>query len=175
MGSPRVANETSKAPVVRVTGPVRLRFTRAQVQAMALSAADGGGLLGSTLGSATPASKGLPPFAYVLASWVRNEATPGAEEVRAMMGAADWGAVASVTFPTIALPLFAADVIGHTPAHAPSSQAALTAHDLAMGFFDAPCSTVSNFVQSTLVSVFNALQLQPATGPGREHPSATSL
>ena len=35
-----------------------------------------------------------------------------------------------------------------------------------MGFLDAPCSTVSNFVQNTIVSVFNALQLTPVPGGG---------
>jgi hypothetical protein len=165
-GVATVADEKSRTPLVSVTGPVRMRFTRAQVQAMALSAADGGGLLGATLSSATPAAAGLAPLGYVLASWVRNEATPGAEAVRAMMGAQDWKAVASVVFPTIALPLFAADVIAHTPVHATAPKAALVMDEQAMGFFDAPCSTVSNFVQSTLDSVFNALQLQPAAGNG---------
>ncbi len=169
-GVATVADEGSKAPLVSVTGPVRLRFTRAQVQAMALSAADGGGLLGSTLGSVTPVAKGVAPFGYVLAAWLRNEATPGAEAVRALMGPQDWKAVPSVVFPTIALPLFAADVIAHTPAHAGSPRPALVADEVEdeqhMGFFDAPCSTVSDFVQSTLASVFNALQLAPATGSG---------
>jgi hypothetical protein len=165
-GVATVATEPSDVPLVKVTGPVRLRFTRAQVQAMALSAADGGGLLGSTLGSATPQAKGLAPFSYVLASWVRNEATPGAEAVRALMEGQDWTAVPSVVFPTIALPLFVADVIAHTPVHATEDKVAMVADEQAMGFFDAPCSTVSNFVQRTLVSVFNALQLQPAAGGG---------
>jgi hypothetical protein len=118
-GVATVADEKSRTPLVSVTGPVRMRFTQAQVQAMALSAADGGGLLGATLSSATPAAAGLAPFGYVLASWVRNEATPGAEAVRAMMGAQDWKAVASVVFPTIALPLCSRPTSSPTPPPTP--------------------------------------------------------
>ena len=166
-GVATVADEKSKVALVAVSGPVRISFTRAQVQAMALSAADGGGILGSVLGSVSPAAKGLAPFSYVLASWVSSEATPAAEAVRALMGPQDWRRAPSLVFPTIALPLFVADVIAHTPARAgaPAKPSGALAEQ-AMGFFDAPCSTVSNFVQSTLVSVFNALQLTPATGGG---------
>ncbi len=172
-GIATVANERSKAPLVGVTGPVRIRFTRAQVQAMALQAADGGGILGSTLGSVATAARGLPPFSYVLASWVLNAGTPGSRAVRNLMGPQDWHKAQSVVFPAIALPLFVSDVIANTPklrSSSPkaagenaSSAAALTQ---AMGFFDAPCSTVSNFVQGTILAVFNALQLTPASGGG---------
>jgi len=165
-GVATVADEKSKVALVAVTRPVRMSFTRAQVQAMALSAADGGGILGSALDAVSPAAKGLAPFSYVLASWVLNEATPAAEAVHTVMGTQDWKKAPSVIFPTIALPLFVADVIAHTPAHPAAPKASGALAEQAMGFFDAPCSTVSDFVQSTLVSVFNALQLTPATGSG---------
>jgi len=172
-GVATVANETSKAPLVGVTGPVRLRFTRAQVQAMALQAADGGGILGATLGSVATTPRGLPPFSYVLASWVLNAGTPGSRAVHNLMGPQDWHKAQSVVFPAIALPLFVSDVVANTPKHKASSLNAAgenansaAAMAEAMGFFDAPCSTVSNFVQDTIVAVFNALQLTPASGGG---------
>jgi len=170
-GIATVANETSKAPLVGVNGPVRFRFTRAQVQAFAIAAADGGGIPGSALDAVGPLTKGLAPFSYVLASWVRNEATPGAEAVRALMGPQDWRRAPSLIFPTIDLPLFVADVIAHTPPGTggpgkAATAAGATRAEQAMDFFDAPCSTVSNFVQDTLVSVFDALKLTPAAGGG---------
>jgi hypothetical protein len=118
-----------------------------------------------------PLTKGLAPFSYVLASWVRNEATPGAEAVRALMGPQDWRRAPSLIFPTIDLPLFVADVIAHTPPGTggpgkAATAAGATRAEQAMDFFDAPCSTVSNFVQDTLVSVFDALKLTPAAGGG---------
>jgi hypothetical protein len=114
-GVATVANESSKAPLVAVVGPVRERFTRAQVESMALSAADGGGVAGSTLGSVVSTAKGLAPFSYVLASWVLNAGTPGSEAVRRIMGTQDWRKAPSIEFPTVALPLFVADVIANTP------------------------------------------------------------
>ena len=160
-------------PLVAVVGPVRERFTRTQVESMALSAADRGGIAGATLGSLVSTARGLAPFSYVLASWVLNAGTPGSEAVRRVMGTQDWRKAASIEFPTIALPLFVSDVIantpqigGHTPSPAGASVSMAAAPLRPMGFFDTPCSTVSNFVQSTIVSVFNALQLTPASGSG---------
>src|ERR1700677_3336809 len=43
-GVATVADEKSKVPLVAVVGPVRERFTRAQVESMALSPADDGGI-----------------------------------------------------------------------------------------------------------------------------------
>jgi len=172
-GVATVANEGSKVPLVRVVGSVRELFTRAQVETMAVSAADGGGIAGSTLASVVKTAKGMAPFSYVLASWVLNAATPGSEAVRRLMGTQDWRRAPSITFPTIALPLFVSDVIantpragGHAPAAASAPVAATTAVLQPMGFFDAPCSTISNFVQDTIDGVFNALRLTPASGVG---------
>ena len=178
-GVATVANEGSKVPLVSVVGSVRERFTRAQVETMALSAADGGGIAGSTLSSVVKTAKGMAPFSYVLASWVLNAATPGSEAVRRLMGTQDWRRAPSITFPTIALPLFVSDVIantahvgGHAPAvasvavGASATVSGTTSVMQPMGFFDAPCSTISNFVQDTIDGVFNALRLTPASGGG---------
>jgi hypothetical protein len=69
-GIATVAKESSTKALVTVHGPVRMRFTEAQVRSLALGAADGGGLTGSSLDSATPLPSGYPPFSYLLASWV---------------------------------------------------------------------------------------------------------
>jgi hypothetical protein len=115
----------------------------------------------------------MAPFSYLLASWALNARTPGSEAVRRVMGTQDWRRAPSIEFPMIALPLFVSDVIANTPkigrhvAGLQSSSVSATATALQpMGFLDAPCSTVSNFVQNTIVSVFNALQLTPAAGGG---------
>ena len=69
-GIATVAKESSTKALVTVHGPVRMRFTEAQVRSLALGAADGGGLTGSSLDSADPLPSGYPPFSYLLASWV---------------------------------------------------------------------------------------------------------
>jgi hypothetical protein len=183
-GVATVADETATTALSPVTGPVRMRFTQAQVRAMALQAADGGGITGATLDAATNLPAHYPPFSYLLAAWVSATNTPAALAMRTLMGHQDWTHAPQVVFPTIALSLFVADVIAASPAPAGSSSGgsasnsgfeyrtgggALTVESAAFlpaGFFSAPCSTVSNFIQGVLGSVFSALQLNAPSGSG---------
>ena len=179
-GIATVANETSTTPLVPVTGSVRMRFTLAQVRAMTLQAADGGGITGATLDAATNLPSPDPTFSYLLAAWVSKATTPAAAAMRSLMGTQNWAQAPKLVFPTIALPLFVADVIG---ASSPSDGSANTssfqyqsggASETAIesaayvrsGVFSAPCSTVSNFIQGVLNSVFSALQLNAPSGSG---------
>jgi hypothetical protein len=176
-GIATVAEESSTKPLVKVAGAVRITFTQPQVRAMALGAAEGSGVSGAAPDAAAPVATGDIPLSYLLASWVSTEKTPAALAIRKLMGTQDWKDAPAVVFPTIALPLFVGDVIA-----ASASQAASTPSDIAnsadadpnrtptsvdlTGLSDSPCSTVSNFIDSTLNAVINALMLNAPTGAG---------
>jgi hypothetical protein len=173
-GIATVANEPATAPLHAVTGSVGIRFTEAQVTSMALGASDHAGVLGSTLDAVAPATKGEPPFSYLLAAWVSSGTSSGAAAVRAVMGTQPWIQAPSLVFPSIALPLFTADAIkaiGVPSGATKTAQAQADGHPAAgrgtavlMGPISAPCSLVSNFIQDVLDSVFNALKLNGPSG-----------
>jgi hypothetical protein len=188
-GIATVADESATAALVPVTGTARMSFTTAQVRAMALQLVDGGGISGASLDAAAPAPSGVVPFSYLLASWVSTTSTPAAAAVRAAMGSKNWADAPSVVFPTIALPLFAAAVLAalpplSTPASSggPVGTASTAAyHDSQLAITDAavrdqsgrltsiisaPCSTVSNFIQGVLDTVFSALQPNSSSSGG---------
>jgi hypothetical protein len=179
-GIATVADEKSKTPVVSVTGSVRLMFTIAQVRAMTLEAADHGGISGAQLDATAPLPANYPPFAYLLAAWVKDAKTPGATLVRTVMGSQAWTDAPTIVFPTIALPLFTADVISSLPAptgqssglggNSPTAsglatEAAFIYSDADTGVFSSICSSASGFIQGVLNSVITALQFStPGTG-----------
>jgi hypothetical protein len=188
-GIATVANESVATPLVTVTGAVRMTFTDPQVKAMALQLADGGGISGASLDAASPVPNGVVPFSYLLASWISKTSSPAAAAVRGAMGSQDWADAPAVVFPTIALPLFAAEVLASLPpASSPASTGAPVGTASAAAYRDsqlattdvsvryesgqlasvitAPCSTVSNFVQGVLDSVFSALQLNSSSSGG---------
>ncbi len=179
-GIATVADESASTPLTAVTGPVRMRFTQAQVRAMALQVSDRGGVLGSALDATTITNTGDVPVSYLLAAWVSTGTSPGAATMRAVMGTQDWADAPAVVFPTIALPLFVSDVIaasslasgttasgGESSAYrsaigGPHIEPAALPADLA----SAPCALVSGFIQGVLNTVFNALTLTAPSGSG---------
>jgi hypothetical protein len=182
-GIATVTDEKSSSPLVPVTGAVRVTFTEPQVRAMALQAADGNGITGSVLNDSMKLPTDYPPFAYLLAAWISTSGTPAAKEILSVMGTQKWSDAPHLVFPTIALPLFAADVIAASPVPSPApSSSGLTdgapvsgtgvgsgvteASFVHSGILDAPCSTVSNFIQSVLSSVFSALQVGTSSSDG---------
>jgi len=168
-GIATVANESSTTPLVAVTGFNGMMFTQAQVRSMALQAADGGGIVGSALDAATNLPADYPSFSYLLASWVTTINSPGAATIRALMGSRDWVHAPTVEFPTIALALFVADVIAASPAPTNSptgSQHRSVRPVVLLGLPSSVCSTVSNFIQNTINSVFGALRLTAPSGSG---------
>jgi hypothetical protein len=168
-GIATVADETSKSPIVAVTGPLRMTFTETQVRSMALQAADGGGILGSALDATATVPTGDPPLSYLLAAWVSKLDTPGATEMRTVMGTQDWRDAPTVAFPSIALPLFVSDVIAASGAAATTSEDRGGSAIVLTGVADAPCSTVATFIQGVLNTVFNGLMLGGL--PGTSVPS----
>jgi hypothetical protein len=172
-GIATVADESSKTPLVALAGSLRMTFTAAQVHSMALQAANRDGIPGMTLDAAMNLPSDDPPFSYLLAAWVSKTDTPGATAVRELMGAQDWSQAPTVVFPTIALPLFSADVAANMVPSSGSTSATTSAitsprtenrGPVLDGIISAPCSTVANFIQDTLNTVFNALMLGAPTG-----------
>jgi hypothetical protein len=90
------------------------------------------------------------------------------------MGPESWGQAPDLVFPTIALPLFTADVVTAVGGQTTRTSAAddraidpalgqgprLTAMDL----FTSPCTTVTNLIQETLDKLFEVLKLGPPSG-----------
>jgi hypothetical protein len=169
-GIETVATETSTKPLATVIGRSTMIFTTPQVRAFALQAADGGGIRGSALDAATTTS-GNVPFSYLLAAWVVKGTSSGAKTIRSLMGEQIWSKAPSVVFPAVALPLFVADVAAAVP-HATSESsgvqsatASYRAGSAPRLGIDSPCSTVSNFIQGVLTTVFNELSLTaPSSG-----------
>ena len=169
-----VANELSTAPLAPVGKPVGLQFTQAQTASLSVGAADGDGISGATLDATVPVGKGAPPFSYLLAAWASTGTSKGAATVRAIMGPESWGQAPDLVFPTIALPLFTADVVTAVGGQTTRTSAAddraidpalgqgprLTAMDL----FTSPCTTVTNLIQETLDKLFEVLKLGPPSG-----------
>lgn len=174
-GIATVATEGAISPVEAVSAGVGMRFTEAQVAAMAVAASNHSGITGSTLDDTVPVSKGEPPFSYLLAAWVSTGTSSGATAVRDLMGSQLWTDAPALVFPAIALPLFSADAmtaVGVPPA-AKSTAPAKTGDGpaqvrgtalAAMGLFSTPCSTVTNFIQEVLDTVFENLKLSAPTG-----------
>jgi len=173
-GVATVANELSTTPLVAVSRPVGLELTQAQVASLALGAAAGDGITGAALDATVPVGQGAPPFSYLLAAWASTGTSSGAATVRALMGPQDWSQAPDLVFPTMALSLFAADVIsaaGAEPTGTPSSADRAVSPDLgqgsrlsAMDLFSSPCTTVTNFIQETLDKLFEVLKLGAPSG-----------
>ena len=174
-GIATVADESNSSPLVRVVGPTGLRFTQFEVQTMAIQASDGGGVPGATLDAAAKSPATGPSASYLLAAWVSKATTPAAAAVRTLMGPQDWHHAPQVRFPTIALAMFASDVVAHlgTAPNATSTRTSIYVPSVSgvggieqVGVLDAPCSLVSNFMQGVLNSVFTALQGATPTSTG---------
>ena len=180
-GIATVPDESSTAALSPVNGQVVMSFTRAQVASMTVQAADHGGIAGAVLDATYSMPAGDVPISYLLAAWVSTGSSPGAAAVRSAMGREDWSEAPAVVFPSVGLALFAADVahasIAQAVANGKGSRGAGTASttaedgprvdvvlDAAELGTDSPCSTVSNFVQGVLDTVFHALQLNGPSG-----------
>lgn len=153
------------------TAPVRV--TRWQAENMAAEVANGGGPTGRTLDSLVPVPQGAPPLPFLVVAWMQQGATPGARFAHALYEGQDLANAFEVRFPDGVLALFLADATAGGGAPAVTASPALVtgggtvravpaaAHaDLT----DAPCSTVSHFVQDALAAVATALTIKTTGG-----------
>jgi hypothetical protein len=164
-GVATVGSMASTVPVDPVTGRVTLRFTTAQVRAMAAGAASGAGLQGAALDAALPAPRGVVPFSYLLAAWVSRAGSPGADAVRSLMGRDDWSRAPRLVFPVVALPLFTVDVIRalHGSSAVPTSRPA-PSRAMVGSIIQSPCSLVSGYIDDVMSTVFADLTLTSPPG-----------
>lgn len=154
-------------PVDGVESPLRLLLD--QVRAMAIEAWASGGIVGSDLDALVPAEPDLAPPSWVLAGYVSEVETEGAEVARALMGEPDWSRPEEAVFPQLALALFTSDLarermaeagVATRPRVSRAAQAALMA-DVRIAQAGL-CTQAAAFLDATLARVFDALRLGQA-------------
>jgi hypothetical protein len=160
---------TSQAPVVEVRGiPSPVTLLRDQVRAMALEAWAGGGILGEDLDPLVPIEPGLAPASFILAGYVADGGTEGADVARALMGEQDWVEAPMLTFPQLVLMLFTSDLardrMAERQAVTPSRLAALAVASQVETAQAGACSAVSNFITGAILRVFKELRLGESGG-----------
>ncbi|HUH07612.1 MAG TPA: hypothetical protein VML96_07385, partial [Egibacteraceae bacterium] len=183
------ADSDDEQPLRPVAAPASpLALLRDQVRAMALEASAGGGIPGTELDALFEPDEELPPASYVVAGYVKEADTPGAELSRRLMGDQQLERASEVAYPQLVLVLFTADVIREraTPAGGTAAEhAGLTpapgrgGRPMAMvapvppppppvadQVGSGPCSAVQNFIDTALRSVFDALRLGESGGVG---------
>ena len=166
------ATPASGTPVIPVAGtesPVRL--LRDQVRAMALEAWASGGIVGSDLDGLVPAEPDLAPPSWVLAGYVSQVETEGAEVARALMGEPDWSRPEAAVFPQLVLSLFTSDLARERMAEAgvaAGPRVSSAAHAAVMVDIRTAqaglCTQAATFLDATLSRVFAALRLGESGG-----------
>lgn len=178
----------STEPLIAASEPaLPFKLLADQARAMALEANVGGGIEGAELDALIDTPADLAPPSYILAGYVAAADTEGAAAARTLMGVADWGPeewrqAPFVNFPQLVLVLFTADVAREQTTNASARQPLIKPQAARDGLFldvslpvrgaavaqvDGPCSAVSNFITSSLRSVFDALRLgEPSSGVG---------
>lgn len=160
------------APILPIEGaesPVRL--LRDQVRAMALEAWGSGGILGADLDELVPAEPDLVPASWLVAGYVEDGDTRGAEVARLLVGRQDWGRSEWVVFPQLALILFTSDMALDAMAQAgvareaPGPAAVAMAAQVRTAQGDL-CAAASDFIDSAISRVFEALKLTESEGVG---------
>lgn len=159
-------------PIEGVESPVRL--LRDQVRAMALEAWASGGITGSDLDALVPAEPDLAPPSWILAGYVSDVETEGAEVARALMGEPDWSRPEEALFPQLVLSLFTSDLARERMAEAgvaavPSGpRVSRAAHAAVMADVRTAqaglCTQAATFLDATLSRVFAALRLGEGGG-----------
>jgi hypothetical protein len=174
---PTIASTAAQVPV---TGVTVLSVTSWQADNMAREVAAGGGVVGADLDAAVPMS-GAPPLSDILGAWSSAAADPAERAASQLLGKPDWGQSRDVVFPTEVLALFVGDALQHVTTQPSQSSAAgadyvlgsssagggssaVSARDAALApasVVTAPCSAISDFFNTILSTVFNALKLDP--------------
>jgi hypothetical protein len=179
----------SAEPLTAVSEPVSpLVLLRDQVRAMALEANAVGGIPGDEIDALVEIDETLAPPSYILAGYVVEAETEGAELARQLMGEQDWSEAPLLVFPQLVLVLFTADVVRErmAEAEAGNGQGApwakaprVVGRPIAMVdpsvsgpagpiavASSGPCSAVQNFINNALRRVFDALRLGESGGIG---------
>ena len=154
--------------------PEVVRITSWQAQNMAAEAANDGGMTGAELEAASPTPEGAAPIGYLISAWAIDYDSDAARFAHALLGEQDFHHPESILFPSLVTSLFLADATaGIDAADHPVEQAADGSGSITMAavWLDSssvaaagPCSAVSNFIQSAIATVFNALTVDRSGG-----------
>ena len=183
-GIATVADETSTTATAAVTGTKVLTVTAWQATNLGEEAAAHGGIIGADLNTMLPMPANAPQLDDILGGWVIAHPDPDSVEAAGLLGTPDWTHPDQVVFPTAVLLLFVADILQRTATTAPAASSSApgsagvtpggasattkgaawsgTMTVRAASLVTAPCSTVSNFVDSVLDYVFGLLKVNPA-------------
>jgi hypothetical protein len=171
-GIATVADETATKPEVPVTGAQVLAVTAWQAANMAREASAHGGITGAALDAGVPMG-GAPPFSDLLGGWILATRDPASAAAARLLDSPDWQQSKDIVFPYEVLDLFVGDVVQHIvqPHTAASTRGraggGVTGAQLDVArqevapILTAPCSTITNFFETILSTVFNALKLDP--------------
>lgn len=170
--------------------PRALTLTQLQVDRLVAESVLGGGIRGRDLDALAPVAEDLPPISYLLASYISGSDLPGAVIARGLFDAqTEWTQARDVVFPLTAVALFVADLMqvaaNETASESPSASAQAEAletrasHSGASGTSirsqsatgiiaglwptesSGPCSTVVNFLATTIQGIFDVLRVIP--------------
>lgn len=153
-----------------------LVFSSIQIERMLREQSLGGGVLGSDLDNIAPMPADSPPTSFILLAWLVKGTGATAEVARRAMGERMAGVTdpRGLTFPTVVVTLFVADLAAMVQAAAGQAAAGTTeqapglrrAAQALLPVLDAPCSTANEFIASTIAGVFDALKLDVKAGDG---------
>lgn len=156
--------------------PYGVSLTQSQVANMSRQLGGHGGLWGSELDQLIPMPDSSPPFSYLLGAWLDLAETPRARTAAQWFPEdTNWRLSPRVLFPASVLPLFLADNAEAAMKDLPAPpQVWPTGHGGGSGVTGArsvalraadplatPCSSVAEFFNTSLTSLFNALRLDP--------------
>ncbi len=173
VGIATVADETATKAEVPVTGPTVLTVTAWQAANLAREASTHGGITGADLDAGVPMGPDAPPFSDIIGGWILATKDPASVAAGRLLGSPDWHQSKDIVFPYEVLELFVGDAVQHIvrPHTAAASRGVEGAdHEVARldaarsevaPILTAPCSTIANFFETILSTVFNALKLDP--------------
>lgn len=140
------------------TGSEPVRLQQWQVRNLAVEAANGGGVHGSTLTALGGRPDGAPPVSYLIAAWVSRHPSPAAGFARAVLGPQDWQHAEDVVFPKLVLTLFTADLA--KAAASPAGRLVPSADYQ----YDGPCTAVSSFIDHAISDLARLLKVDTSGG-----------
>ncbi|MBI3072164.1 MAG: hypothetical protein HYY84_08595 [Deltaproteobacteria bacterium] len=121
-----------------------IRFVRTQVRNMAFEAAHGAGVLGEALDAIAPIDGANVGVSAFVVAYAKGVTTFGATLTKALLDGQPLDAPARVTFPTLALALFVADLYPAPPAsHGKPGDAAIATVRAAA---TDPCAAINDFL-----------------------------
>lgn len=152
--------------------PEPFGYDERQARNLANAAAAGTGIEGAALDAAATLPADVAPLSYFVAAWIDRAGSPASEWAGEIMGERDWTLAPTYLYPLLVLALFVHDATsgggapsGTGASHTIGRNAPAVDSLLVVARQEgAPCSTVANFVDTTLSSIFDAIKAHPDFG-----------